>query len=218
MATATSVKSDPVDDRRSARRQAIVEAAAIRFAREGYAECDMEGVAADCGVAKGTLYLYFPGKQELFFACSDWGMRRMQQAVRSAADSVDDPLRKIAKGIRAYLQFFDEHPEYVELLIQERAMFKDRKQPTYFEHRKANIGYWRDLYRQLLAEGRLRSDMPVERIVDNVGSLLYGTMFLTHFVGRDVPLDEQAKALLKVLLQGIVSDQYRDRLDSYLCD
>lgn len=215
--TTIGVASDgDEDNRRAQRRRSIIETAARRFARDGYAACEMESVAAGCGVAKGTLYLYFPGKQQLFFACTDWGMVQMQQAVRAAADSVEDPLRKIASAIRAYLLFFEQHPEYVELLIQERAIFKDRKRPTYFEHREANIGYWRELYRKLVADGRLRSDLPVDRMVDSVGSLLYGTMFLNHFIGQHVPRDEQHATLLRLMFQGIASESERRRLESEL--
>ncbi len=172
----------------------------------------MERVAAEAGIAKGTLYLYFPGKQELFFACVDWGMSWMQQTVRAAAESVSDPFERIAVAVRAYLEFFEEHPEYVELVIQERAIFRDRKQSTYFEYRVANIGYWQDLYRELIADGRLRADLPVERITDTVGSLLYGTMFTNRFMGRSVSLDEQYAALLEIMFRGLSSDAERQKL------
>ncbi len=198
-------------DRRSQRRQAIVETAARLFAKDGFAGCEMERVAAEVGIAKGTLYLYFPGKQELFFACVDWGMSGMQQTVRLAAETVDDPFTRIGLGIRTYLAFFEEHPEYVELLIQERAIFKDRKQPTYFEYRAANIGYWKEQWRQLIAAGRIRADLPVERIADTIGSLLYGMMFTNHFVGRSVSLDEQYEALLQIIFRGLLSDSEREQ-------
>src|SRR5580704_8694929 len=92
-------------DRRAQRRQAIVEAAARLFAQEGYAGCEMERVAAEAGIAKGTLYLYFPAKQELFFACVDWGMSWMQQTVRAAAESAaeSEPFDRIGRAIREYL-------------------------------------------------------------------------------------------------------------------
>jgi AcrR family transcriptional regulator len=199
----------PAVRRRAERRQSILEAAARLFADSGYAGCEMERLATELGIAKGTLYLYFAAKQELFFACVDWGMSQMQQTVREAAARETDPFRRIAGGIRAYLAFFEEHPEYVELLIQERAIFKDRKRPTYFEYRKVNLGYWHDQYRALIAAGRLRSDLPVERIADTVGSLLYGTMFTNHFVGRSVPLDEQSAVLLEIVFRGLMSDDER---------
>jgi len=198
-------------DRRSQRRQVIVETAARLFAQEGYAGCEMERVAAEAGIAKGTLYLYFPGKQELFFACVDWGMSWMQQTVRAAAESAgeSEPFDRLGRGIREYLAFFEAHPEYVELLIQERAIFKDRKRPTYFEYRAANVGYWKDQWRTLIAAGRIRADLPVERIADTIGSLLYGTMFTNHFVGRSVSLDEQYRALLEIVFRGLLSDSER---------
>lgn len=208
----SSEPESPNSERRAQRRQSIVESAARLFAREGYAGSEMERVAAEAGIAKGTLYLYFPGKQELFFACVDWGMSWMQQTVRAAAESVSDPLERIGIAIRTYLEFFEEHPEYVELVIQERAIFRDRKQSTYFEYRAANIGYWQELYRQLIAAGRLRADLPVERITDTVGSLLYGTMFINRFIGRKVSLDEQYAALLEVIFRGLLSDGERAKL------
>ncbi|MGE5192125.1 MAG: TetR/AcrR family transcriptional regulator [Deltaproteobacteria bacterium] len=206
------VETDPAgSDRRSQRRQAIVETAARLFAQEGFAGCEMERVAAEVGIAKGTLYLYFPGKQELFFACVDWGMSWMQQTVRAAAESggESDPFRRIGRGIREYLAFFESHPEYVELLIQERAIFRDRKRPTYFEYRAANVGYWKDQWRQLIDAGRIRADLPVERIADTMGSLLYGTMFTNHFAGRSVSLDEQYETLLEIVFRGLLSDSER---------
>jgi AcrR family transcriptional regulator len=213
MTPATQLAADPdakppvgtceTSDRRAQRRQKIVECAALMFAQRGYDDCDMECVAAKVGVAKGTLYLYFPGKQELFFACVDWGMREMQQAVQLAADAVADPVEKIARGIRAYMEFWDAHPHYVELLIQERAIFRDRKRPTYFEYRDANRGPWRQLYVDLVAAGRIRDDVTVERILDTLGSLLYGTMFTNRFIGRSISLDEQYQAIMAIALRGI---------------
>ena len=201
-----------LSERRAQKRQSIVESAARLFAQEGFTHCEMERVAAEAGIAKGTLYLYFPGKQELFFACVDWGMSWMQQTVRAAAETATDPLERIIIAIRAYLAFFEEHPEYVELLIQERAIFRDRKKSTYFEYRAANIGYWQSLYQALIATGRLRGDLPVERITDTIGSALYGAMFTNRFLGRTVSLDEQYAAFLEIMFRGLLSEEDRQKL------
>src|SRR5215467_6074875 len=49
-----------------ARRQAILEAALSVFAARSYEAARLDDVAAQAGVAKGTLYLYFKDKQDLF--------------------------------------------------------------------------------------------------------------------------------------------------------
>ena len=194
-------------DRRAERRTAIVAAATRLFAQTGYADCEMERVAAKLGVAKGTLYLYFPSKEELFYACVDTGMQQLQSALQAAIAEQPDRLERIRRGIYAYLKFFDEHPDLIELFIQERARFKDRKRPTYFEHRDLNRGPWRELYKSLIADGQLRGDLPVERLLDTVGNLLYGTMFTNHFLNRTVPLTDQYEALLEILFRGILSEE-----------
>lgn len=48
------------------RRQAILDAALLTFAEHGFEAARLDDVAARAGVAKGTLYLYFPSKEALF--------------------------------------------------------------------------------------------------------------------------------------------------------
>ncbi len=54
--------------RKAARPQEIVAAAMDIFAERGYAAARLDDVALRAGVSKGTLYLYFPSKDELFKA------------------------------------------------------------------------------------------------------------------------------------------------------
>src|SRR6478672_12023045 len=79
----------PQSIHRDKRRKSIVSAASQLFAKLGYADCHMERLAKKLRIAKGTLYLYFPSKEDLFFACVDQGMQNMQAAVLAAAEAVD---------------------------------------------------------------------------------------------------------------------------------
>lgn len=54
--------------RKEARPQELLEAALSQFVERGYAATRLEDVAAHAGVSKGTLYLYFTNKEELFKA------------------------------------------------------------------------------------------------------------------------------------------------------
>lgn len=51
-----------------ARREAILAVAAHALGRRQYASVTMAAIAEQCGLAKGTLYLYFDSKEELFLA------------------------------------------------------------------------------------------------------------------------------------------------------
>jgi AcrR family transcriptional regulator len=194
----------------ASRQEQILDAAAELFAEHGYADADTQLLAEKLGVGKGTLYRYFPSKQDVFLAAVDRVMRKVREQVEASMVGIDDPLDQIAEAVRAYLAFFAEHPGFVELLMQERAQFKDRKKPTYFEHCEANVERWRALYRTLIAQGRVR-DMPVERITDVMSDLLYGTMFTNYFAGQRKPLAAQAQDILDVVFNGILSDAERQK-------
>lgn len=207
------MNSDPLveDSRKAKRRQEIVSAATGLFATLGFANCEMERVALELSIAKGTLYLYFRSKRELFLACVDQGMQNLQARLEESVADVADPFQRIARSIWAFLEFFDRHPEHVELLIQERAMFRDRARPTVFVYREARRARWREVYAELIAEGRFRNDLAVDDLVDTVGNLLYGTMFTNYFSGRSVPLCQQYRAIVELTFRGALSDAERER-------
>jgi AcrR family transcriptional regulator len=190
------------------RREEILETAAALFAEHGYAETDTQLLADRLGVGKGTLYRYFPSKRELFLAVADAVMRKMGERVDAAVASVTDPLARIAEGIKAYLGFFAQHPEFVELLIQERAQFKDRKKPTYFEHRERRMVRWREVFADLIASGRVRQ-IPVDHITEVISNVVYGTMFTNYFAGSSKSYEAQTREILDIVFRGILSDSER---------
>jgi AcrR family transcriptional regulator len=194
----------PKDDALAVRRRdEILRHAVAHFARDGYFDADLDAVAADVGCAKGTLYRYFDSKADLFHAAVDLVMRELLRAT-SAHDS-DDVLEQLEFAIRAYLAYFDAHPEYVELLIQERAAFRDRQKPTYFVHRDASIERWTARHLSLMDQGRMRR-IPVQRVHDVIGDLLYGTIFTNYFAGRRKTLDQQVTDVLDVLFNGLLTE------------
>ncbi len=203
MNTVRKPRGRPRDDERTARRaEEILDVAAGVFAQRGYRNTDVQVVADQLGVGKGTIYRYFHTKRQLFLAAADRGMQRLVAEINTVPAELD-PLDQIAQAVRAYLNFYDAHPEYVELLIQERAEFKDRSKPTYFEYRGTSVR-WGNVMRELVAQGRVRAS-PREELSEVVGNLLYGTMFTNYFAGRAKPLEEQAREILDVVFFGILT-------------
>jgi len=195
----------PKDDGLPARRRKQILGCAIEvFAEQGYRNTDVQTIADQLGISKGTIYNYFDSKRDLFLASVDEGMNQLSDQIHSAADAESDPLKQIEVGITMYLAFFDAHPNFVELFIQERAEFRDRPQPIYFQHAEANTDQWRALYQQLIDEGRLR-DIPVQRIIDVIGDLVYGTIFTNYQANRRISFKQQARDILDIFFNGILT-------------
>lgn len=69
MSTASASKATPTRQRRKENRpQELLDAALMLFVEKGFAATRAEEVAQQAGVSKGTLYLYYPSKEELFKA------------------------------------------------------------------------------------------------------------------------------------------------------
>lgn len=195
----------PPDTRRQEqRRREILEAATSVFARVGFAATDVQEIASVAGVGKGTVYRYFPSKEELFLATVDLGMQRLTATVDLATAGQSEPLARIAAAIEAYLAYFDQHPEMIELFIQERAHFRHRQQAIYFVHRAANLGPWRALLLDLVRDGLVR-DLPVDSLLDVISDLLYGAIFTQHISGREASLASQGETMLQVIWHGILA-------------
>lgn len=174
----------PRDESLARRRRAeILHAASEVFAEHGYADTDLELVAEKLEVSRGTIYRYFPSKQELFFATVDNEISALRRSVVAAVEQAPEPMNQMLAGVQAYLSFFDDHPQAVELIMQERAQFKHRKQPTYFQHRDMTMGHWRKLVEEMMGLGYMR-DMPPDRVINLLNNMLYGTIFTNFFRGR----------------------------------
>ncbi len=196
----------PVLGLKMRRREEILAAATGVFAERGYLGTDVQFVADKLGVGKGTVYRYFPAKSGLFLAAVDRGMKILQAGVAADGAGIADPLHRIEKAIDSYLRFFRENPHFVELLVQERAQFRDRRKPTYFQHRDANIGPWRALFQGLMDRGRVRR-MPVNRITGVMSDLLYGTMFTDYFLGGRTSTRVDAGDIVDIVFHGILKPE-----------
>src|SRR5262249_35605738 len=103
MKASRSPKS-PVAERCERRREAILARALLLFARDGFADLDLQILADDLGVGKGALCRYFPSKQELFLAAADRVMRDLRRHINTSVEGISDPLEQITRAIRAYLE------------------------------------------------------------------------------------------------------------------
>jgi AcrR family transcriptional regulator len=191
-----------------ARREEILQTATDLFAEQGFSDAVTQVVADRLQIGKGTLYRHFPSKRALFLAAADRVMVKLSERIEGSIAGITDGLERIARAITAYLGFFSENPQFVELIIQERANFKDRKRPTYFEHRERTVQRWRQLYRDLIAQGRIR-DMSVEQISDVLSDAIYRAMFINYFTGQSRPPDVQAHEILDIVFYGILSETER---------
>ena len=85
--------------RKEARPQEIVEAAMRLWAEKGFAATRLDDVAAEAGVAKGTIYLYFASKEALFEAA-------LRQTLVATMESASGQVESFSGNTRELLTLF----------------------------------------------------------------------------------------------------------------
>ncbi len=190
------------------RTEQILTAATNHFARLGYQETDLQVIANELEIGKGTIYRYFPTKESLFRATLARGLTELMTLINQKIPPGSDALACFASAIEAYLGFFRARPALVELFLIERAVFPGKGKSAYFVQREQDRKRWSEVFRELMAQGRVRQGR-LDGMLDSIGDLLYGTMFANHHGGRMVAPEVQAKDILDLVFHGILAPKAR---------
>lgn len=94
----------------------ILDAALEVFGERGLAGAKLDEIAKRAGVSKGTIYLYFPNKEELFReVVRAVVITPKDQHAEKIANSTDDPAKQLEAFLRAHWDFV-RSPEYQTIL------------------------------------------------------------------------------------------------------
>jgi AcrR family transcriptional regulator len=120
MVTATRARSSPRRKEATAqRRRVILEAARTVFARQGYADTVVDDIAGQANIGKGTLYLYFPSKEQIYLAALLEDSQRLDADSRTAMAAAKSWRDKLRAYVELRLRYFDEHQDFVRIYLTE---------------------------------------------------------------------------------------------------
>lgn len=99
--TASTHTTSLREKQRQERETLIIQAAEEIFQEKGYYEASMDEIAARVGIAKGTIYTHFPGKEDLVIAI----FRRNLQTFIEGIDAVTEAETAPRARLEALIQF-----------------------------------------------------------------------------------------------------------------
>jgi predicted dienelactone hydrolase/AcrR family transcriptional regulator len=171
-------------------RQAILDAARARFARDGYAAATIRKIAADAGVDAALVLQFFGSKEELFAAV----LSITPYALARIADGFDGPAESVGERVaRAYLSVWEGEPRHSEPLL---AMLRNS---IANEQASAQL---RDFIQARLMHGvnpQLKADHDSVLRLAVVSSMLVGVIVGRKVVGVPALADEDADAIIALV-------------------
>ena len=167
---------------KSETRLRLLEAAAAHFATHGLDRANLDELTRAAGVAKGTLYNYFPSKEELFFAVIAEGARRAAERYATVEDrgSARERLRALAEADVSVLR---EEEAFIKVVVREAMSFREETYPKILEHLGPYVARVESVIAEGARDGELRQDVPsVQLALMFVGTL---TMLYVQHWGSD---------------------------------
>ena len=188
------------------KRQQIVEAAIRVFARNGYYHSRVSDIAAEAGIASGTIYLYFETKDQILVTLFREKMAGWVAHVRGELADERDPVAKIRRLVGLHFSVLEAKPDLAEVLQVELRQGHKFFRGASAHEVSAYFALIGSVLEEGIAAGRLRPDLPVKLAT----KMLFGAMdqVATSWVlgKRRYRLGEAADEVATIFLKGVSRD------------
>jgi len=99
------------------KRSAILDAALKTFVKRGYPQTRVAEIASEAGVAEGTLYNYFPSKEDLLLALFDEKWGGIIDQIKKRIEHLDNPNDKLKAIFSIVIRMFKKNRHLAEIFM-----------------------------------------------------------------------------------------------------
>jgi TetR/AcrR family transcriptional regulator, fatty acid metabolism regulator protein len=188
----------PVD-----KRDAILRAATRVFAQNGYFQSQVADVARVAGVAAGTVYLYFKGKDDLLVSIFERSMRDVLAECRAALDTLGDPAARLRTLAHLHLGRLGRDKDLAvvfQVELRQSVKFMERFSETFLQD------YFK-LIRQAIADGQQSGAFRRDISATTATKIFFGALdeMATNWVlsRRKYDLTAEADAVVDLFINGV---------------
>ncbi len=197
MALAGKSKQDIVSEFRCAE---ILAAARKVFATKGFRDATVDDIAAEAGIAKGTVYLYYPSKKEMYLAALKQGLEELRQRTGAAMQAAAGAQAKLRAFVRTRMEYAEANRDFFRIYHSE---FGNLTNDSEFQQLYLQQAKTLEAVLQAAAKKgeirRIRADFSAFLIYDMVKSVM-----IQRLLGRSTArLDDDIESLTELIWKGI---------------
>jgi AcrR family transcriptional regulator len=139
------------------RRRHLLDAAVWAFARKGFRRTSVSDIVARAQVARGTFYLYFDGKEDVFLAIVEEfhdRVRRMLEEPEAPVSLADHHGRALLqRALRRWLELFAAHRDAAQVILKEATSIDPKFEVRLRRLRELGVDYFAARFERLQARG-----------------------------------------------------------------
>jgi AcrR family transcriptional regulator len=189
-------------DEQAAKRERILAAALNLFAHEPYQAVTMDRVAVAAGVAKGTLYLYFPSKDALYLGVLNDGLDTAYRTYQGSADPKLPVVERMRRSIAVAVEFFDQRRDFLQFFAMEEPRLSEARNRIIEGSRERGFNFFASLIEEGIRIGvfaRVDPRLATLTIQGAIRSLLL-------YYGPSRPVAEISRELGNLILRSLGAD------------
>jgi TetR/AcrR family fatty acid metabolism transcriptional regulator len=193
---------------RDFRRDQIIDTARRLFGERGTTDVSMDEIAAQAGVARSTVYVYFASRDDLIGACVESMYDRLKETIADVvADDATSPTQRLHALVLGILERIDENPEFFRLAMATQAT-SGAAGSVAVGGALMMIGL--DMIRLLeelalagKAAGAFRADLDPERAVVLIGQQIFGALSVRAGEPEPIPAAQAADEICDFVRRGL---------------
>jgi TetR/AcrR family fatty acid metabolism transcriptional regulator len=191
---------------RATYRQAVLDAAERLFARAGYHDTKMADLAAEAGVAVGTLYKHFKSKEEVFAQLTARNREQLVELLQETRQ-VADPVARLQTIVRRLFSYVEERGALFAVYVELGAALEERLRSLAGEggdERACDrvLGVLESVFDDAIRAGRVREDVSLSLLASSFAGAMNSALFAWMRADRKYSLTEQTLPLVDLFLQG----------------
>jgi AcrR family transcriptional regulator len=191
---------------RDFRRDQIMDTARRLFGERGTTDVSMDEIAAEAGVARSTVYVYFANRDDLLRACVQSMYDRMTDTIAVVVADDASPAERLRGLILGLLERIDESPAFFRLAMATQATPGEESAAVGGALMMIGLDMIRVLEELVLAgvaAGDFRADLDPERAVVLVGQHIYGALSVRAGEPEPIPAAVAADEICDFVRRGL---------------
>jgi AcrR family transcriptional regulator len=89
------------------------------FAEKGFHAATVDDIASAAGVAKGTVYLYYRSKQEVYWGALEHGITELHNGIQARLAAEETPENKVRAFIEIKIRYFELNRDFFRIYFSE---------------------------------------------------------------------------------------------------
>ena len=189
--------------RKKGRKEEIINVAANLFSQKSYHDVTMDQIAEQVGVAKGTIYLYFDSKENLYLEILEDTYEEIESILEKEIAKDDSAPKKLKKMLRLIFTFYLQHIDVLRILSRDETHLI-REHFEFTEHwRLRRIKLYQKILEKGIKEGSFRpANTKLTALI--IFGLVRSVMF---FYQTDKNAGEIAEEVYSMISDGILASE-----------